>query len=185
MKQLPFIKRATDSVVEEFKGHIRKAVEYHEQNYFDDQIKRLRETAKATEDSSTEKPVQQEQPQSNIVTTVHELQGLSTVKSILYKAVQSDKILLKDYENYCNVVYKAQGSPTIVRMHFNEAEAGKFFISFPGNDDLVNLGKIQIKDVEAMNDHIDKIINTAKKFLEQKEKPVKEKTEKQTQIPDK
>ncbi len=170
IKQLPFKKSATDAILEEFKTHTKKAIEQYEQNYFDEQLRKLRDSAKAAEEV-TQKAEQIETPKTNIFTTVHELQALSIVRAILHnKNVSTDKVALKDYENYCNIEFKSQGRPCIVRLHFNEAEQGKYFISFPGNPDLDPLGKIMILDVDAINEHSDKIIATVKRFLEMKEK---------------
>lgn len=167
IKQMPFIKRSTEAVVEEFREHIKKAVVQFEQDFFDAQIARLKETTQAPTPEQQAKPTEQPPEKSSIQTTVEEMQALSIVRSMLYKIIPSEKIALKDSENYCNISYVTTGWPTIVRLNFSDPN--KLSISFPGNPDLTSLGKIEIKSVEKLNDHSDKIVATIQKILQARE----------------
>ena len=166
IKQMPFIKRSTEAVVEEFREHIKKAVVQFEQDFFDAQIARLKETTQ-TPTPEQAKPSEQPPEKSSIQTTVEEMQALSIVRSMLYKIIPSEKIALKDSENYCNISYATTGWPTIVRLNFSDPN--KLSISFPGNPNLTSLGKIEIKSVEKLNDHGDKIVATIQKILQARE----------------
>ena len=167
IKQMPFIKRANEAVVEEFREHIKKAVVQFEQDFFDAQIARLKETTQPPTQDQQTKAAEIVTEKSAIQTTVEEMQALSIVRSLLYKTVPSEKIVLKDSENYCDISYATVGSPRIVRLHFSDPS--HLFISFPGNPDLVTLGKIEIKSIEKLNEHGDKITSTVTKILSARE----------------
>lgn len=169
IKQLPFKKMANEAAIAEFRTHIKKSIEQFEHNYFDEQIRKLQESARVED---TEKPAetQVEAAKNQIITTVQEYQALSIVKTILFNIVPAEKVGIKDFEGYSNILFKIQGSPCIIRLFFNEAEQGKLFISFPANEEYEKLGRISIKDIDSINNHSDKIITTVKKLMEQKDK---------------
>lgn len=170
IKQLPFKKIANEAALAEFRIHVKKAIEQFEHNYFDEQIRKLQEATKTEENEQKPLEAQPETQRNQIITTVQEYQALSIVKAILFNIISSDKVGIKDFEGYCNIVYKVQGSPCIIRLFFNEADQGKLHISFPANEELEKLGKISIKDIDSINSHSDKIITTVKKLMEQKDK---------------
>lgn len=184
-KQLPFIKKCTESVVEEFREHIKKAVIQFEQDFFDAQIARLKETTQTQPSDQPAKPSEIITEKPAIQTTVEEMQALSIVRSMLYKTIPSEKVVLKDSENYCDISYATTGWPRIVRLHFTDPS--HLFISFPGNSDLVTLGKVEIKSVEKLNEHSDKITSTVTKILsareQAKEQAKKEPKNEQTKLP--
>jgi predicted type IV restriction endonuclease len=181
IKQMPFIKRANETVVEEFREHIKKAVIQFEQDFFDAQIARLKETTQSPPTDQQAKPSEIITEKPAIQTTVEEMQALAIVCSLLYKTVPSEKIVLKDSENYCDISYATAGSPRIVRLHFNDQN--HLFISFPGNPDLVTLGKVEIKSVEKLNEHSDKITSTVSKILSAREQ-AKEQSKKEPKQPE-
>lgn len=171
-KQLPFIKKSTEAVIEEFREHIKKAVIQFEQDFFDAQIARLKETTQAQPTEQQAKPAETIIEKSSIVTTVEEMQALAIVKSILYKMIPPEKIVLRDSENYCDVSFATTGWPRIIRLFFQNPE--QLMISFPGNPDLVSLGKIEIKSVDKIIEHADKITATISKIITTKEQAKKE-----------
>lgn len=181
-KQLPFVRKSTEAVVEEFREHIKKAVIQFEQDFFDAQIARLKETTQTpTPEQTATNPAEQSTEKSSIQTTIEEMQALSIVRSMLYKIVPSEKIALKDNENYCDIGYATTGWPRIVRLHFNDPN--QLNISFPGNPDLSALGKIEIKSVEKLNDHSDKVVTTVQKILQAREQ-AKEQAKKEPKVAD-
>ncbi len=170
IKQLPFKKIANEAALAEFRIHVKKAIEQFEHNFFDEQIRKLQEATKTEENEQKPLETQPEPPRNQIITTVQEYQALSIVKTILFNIISSDKVGIKDFEGYCNIVYKVQGSPCIIRLFFNEAEQGKLYISFPANEEYEKLGRMAIKDIDSINNHSEKIIATVKKLMEQKDK---------------
>jgi hypothetical protein len=171
IKQMPFIKRTNEAVMAEFKDHVKKAFAQNQQDYFDAQIFRLKEAQQAEQEQKPAEPVP---AKPAFVTTIEELQALAIVKSMLYNTVASEKIAMRDSENYCDIL---TSNTRIVRLFFNDPTMLQ--ISFPTNPEYDKLGKIDIKSVEKLNEHGDKIISTAKMILASKEKPVQPSPEQQ------
>lgn len=163
IKQMPFIKKASEPIIEEFKDHFKKAHLQNQQDYFDAQISRLKEAQQAEQE---QKPVDSAAAKPTFVTTIEELQALAIVRSMLYNIVSSEKVVLRDSENHCDLL---TSNTRIVRLYFNDP--AMLQISFPSNPEFEKLGKVGIKSVEKLNDHADKIISTAKIILTPKEKP--------------
>lgn len=171
IKQMPFIKRTSESIVEEFKDHVKKAYAQNQQDYFDAQISRLKEAQLAEQE---QKPVEPAQSKPTFMTTIEELQALAIVKSMLYSQIPSEKIVMRDSENYCDIL---TSNTRIVRLFFNDP--GLLQISFPTNPDYANLGKIDIKSVEKLNEHAEKIFSTVKLIITPKEKSTQQTPEQQ------
>ncbi len=174
-KQMQFIKRCNDAILEEFREHIKKAVIQFEQDFFDAQIARLKETTQAQQSDQQAKPTETVVEKSAIMTTVEEMQALAIVKSILFKMIPPEKIVLRDSENYCDIL---TSNTRIIRLYFNDP--GMLQISFPTNPDFEKLGKIEIKSVDKLIEHADKITATIAKILSAKEQAKKEPKSEQT-----
>lgn len=166
IKQMPFIKKASEPIIEEFKDHFKKAHLQNQQDYFDAQISRLKEAQQAEQE---QKPVDSAPAKPTFITSIEELQALAVIKSMLWNIVPAEKICLRDAENHCDISYATTGWPRIVRLYFNDPNMLQ--ITFPTHPDYIKLGKIDIKTVEKLNEHSEKIISTAKLILTPKEKP--------------
>lgn len=171
IKQMPFIKKASESIIEEFKDHIKKAASQNQQDYFDAQIFKLKEAQQTEQD---QKPVEESPAKPTFVTTIEELQALAIIKSMLYSTVPSEKIVMRDSENYCDIL---TSNTRIIRLFFNDPRILQ--ISFPTNPAYSGLGKIDIRSVEKLNDHSEKVLSTVQKILQ-----IKEQIKKETKNPD-
>ncbi|HNW31466.1 MAG TPA: type I restriction enzyme HsdR N-terminal domain-containing protein [Caldisericia bacterium] len=190
VKQLPFIKRVTDDVLSEYKNHVKLAAQNILKTYFKEQVDAL---VRQSEEPSGQQPQQQqekdqekqdEQETTKITTTVEELQGLSIIKSILYRMIPPDKILMDDYPKFCSIVYAAKGRPTIAKLYFNESAKGEFYINLPNHPEMEKQGKIKIDSLENLNDYAEHIIKSAELILAKQKEPKPEKKDKSaTTIP--
>ncbi len=171
--------KAWPDTVKEFQGHLKKIVDQHYMAHVKEQLLgKLQGRDKAMDESPTSDDSKSDTPAipsiasdmgfNNTFGMLEEIQGLAVVKSILHgvlKKEDSSKISLMDWKGFCNIIYDKKRNDVIVRMYFNRADKGILYIEFPERDDL---GKISIPNVQAMNDHREQIIESAKRFIEEK-----------------
>ncbi|MCK5743949.1 MAG: type I restriction enzyme HsdR N-terminal domain-containing protein [Caldisericia bacterium] len=169
--QISFL-RAWPDTVKEFQGHLKKIIDHQNRAYFSEQLNKLRgqDTPEETNKEEVEETEDAIMPAfgggiefNNTFGMWEEFQGLTVAKSILHGIISSSKITLKDRKGFCDITYDGKSRSVITRMYFNRADKGVLYIEFPERDDL---GKISIPNVQAMNDHREQIIESAKRFIE-------------------
>jgi len=170
--QISFL-TARSNTIKEFQGHLKKIVDHQNRAYLKAQFDKLQGQDKTVDESSATDDTKPDTPAipsinsdvefNNTFGMWEEFQGLTVVKSILHGIIPSSKISIKDWKSFCSVIYGGKALSVIVKMYFNRADKGILYIEFPERDDL---GKISIPNVQAMNDHREQIIESAKRFIE-------------------
>jgi len=163
---------ARSETIDEFQGHIKKAVSEVKNTHMLDSFNKMRRQEEQLEQGEVE-PVENEKAVTTIGSDIvfenelgmyQELQGLTIARSILYskKKIPPSDVTLRDWKSYCNIIYGGKANSILLRMHFNRADEGILFLEFPHDE---SLGKIKINNVQEMNDYADSIVESTERFL--------------------
>ena len=163
---------ARSETIDEFQGHIKKAVSEVKNTHMLDSFNKMRRQEEQLEQGEVE-PVENEKAVTTIGSDIvfenelgmyQELQGLTIARSILYskKKIPPSDVTLRDWKSYCNIIYGGKANSILLRMHFNRAVEGILFLEFPHDE---SLGKIKINNVQEMNDYADSIVESTERFL--------------------
>lgn len=119
--------KITAQVFERLQPMVKRALQQYLNEVVSD---KLRDALNDTKDED-EAPVEQEAPQSGIVTTEDEIEGFNIVKAILSEWVSPGDIQYKDTKTYFGVLYQGNSWKWICRLYFYSS---KIRIGFRGKD---------------------------------------------------
>lgn len=109
----------TKGVVEEFRPMIQRAFQQFTNDYVND---RLKSAITPDVPSVTEKPAEVEETEDQgvkIVTTDEEMQGYYIVCAILCSTVDLNRVVMRDAQSYCAIIFDDNNRKPICRLHFN------------------------------------------------------------------
>lgn len=108
-------------------------------------------------------PIENVEPaiiKSNIETTNDEVEGYYIVKAILHDLVDSNRVFLRDFKSFCNILLDDTNLRVIIRFYFN---SDKKFIAFFDKEKKEN--KIQIENLNDIYHYSNLIRESAQLFL--------------------
>ena len=109
----------TKGIVEEFRPMIQRAFQQFTNDYVND---RLKSAITPDVPSITEKPVVADEAEDQgvkIVTTDEEMQGYYIVCAILCSTVDLNRVVMRDAQSYCAIIFDDNNRKPICRLHFN------------------------------------------------------------------
>nr|QNO52744.1 hypothetical protein KDAIOKAM_00013 [Methanosarcinales archaeon ANME-1 ERB6] len=59
------------------------------------------------------------EPEEGIITTEEEIEGFHIVRAILHEILDPERVVLKDWKHYCNVLFDGKSTKPICRFYFN------------------------------------------------------------------
>lgn len=109
----------TKGIVEEFRPMIQRAFQQFTNDYVND---RLKSAITPDVPSVTEKPAEAEETEDQgvkIVTTDEEMQGYYIVCAILCSTIDLSRVVMRDAQSYCAIIFDDNNRKPICRLHFN------------------------------------------------------------------
>lgn len=110
--------RITQSVRTQFKDITHKAFN----QYINEKIKSSFQSFldKKKETEIVDEQVQEEdEPKDEIVTTEEEIEAFYITRAILLEVLPIERIKIRDYKSYCNVLFDGKVTKPLIRFHFN------------------------------------------------------------------
>jgi hypothetical protein len=101
----------------------------------------------------------EENSDNGVVTTEEEIEAFHTVKSIARKAVDANRIVMRDTKSYCGVLLDDNNRKPIIRLRFNSSQ--KYIGLFDADK---NEEKIAIDNIDQIFEHSDKILAAVKSY---------------------
>ena len=107
----------TKSVIEQLREPVRSAFE----NVIREKIQEKLTAAFADSSEQEEVPETSDEPVADdgIMTTDEEIEAFYIVRSIVSKAVPSDRVFMRDAKSYCSIIFDDNNRKPICRLHFN------------------------------------------------------------------
>ncbi len=146
--------KLTTGVVETFKPIVRRA--------FDD-LFRQRAKAKldVAFDSNEPSDLAAVDP-SKVETTPDELQGFMIVRAIAAEVAPVSRVVMRDAQSYCAILFDDNNRKPIVRLYFNGRQ--KFVVTFENGKSGV---RHDLANIEGLFNHRAQIVSTIASYLEQ------------------
>lgn len=156
--------RITAQVKDQFTPVITKAFQHVINDKLNDRLKSALSIAEPPTQSVPEltAPSQQTTEDDKIITTQEELEGFYAIKSILNGIVDLSRVIYRDTQSYFGILLDDNNRKPISRLYFNGAKKHLSVFNAEKKEE-----KIQISSVDAIFEHREKIIASAKNYLAQ------------------
>lgn len=159
--------RVTSQVKEQFIPVITKAFQQLINDKLNERFKSALSIAEPSISTSTESTTAQPQPLQNadenkIVTNQEELEGFYVIKSILSGVVDLNRVIYRDTQSYFGILLDDNNRKPIARLWFNNT---KKYLGVFGIDKKEE--KILISTIDDIFEHKEKVIASAKNYIEQ------------------
>lgn len=153
----------TQKVLQTFSDIVRRAFN----QFINDKINERLKSAMAGEVEIAETEAIADEPQAQktiIETTPEEMESFYIVKAILHDVIDSNRLFMKDFKGFCNVVLDDNNTKTIIRFYYNNNN--KQISLF---DDAKKETKYPIDTIEAIYTFKEQIISSVHRILAPKE----------------
>jgi len=111
--------KLTQSVKNDFKPIIKKAIN----QFLNEQINdRLQSAMNRYSDPLEDSTEVEEEADNGVITTDDEVEGYNLVKAIVRKAIDPDRVVMRDTKSYCGVLIDDNNRKPLCRMHFNRSQ---------------------------------------------------------------
>ncbi len=117
------------------------------------------ETEEEKEEEKEGEEEEEEKVDDGIVTTEEEIEGHHIVKTVLRNFTDPERIALRDYKSFCNILLDDKVTQPIIRFRFDGEQ--KYVGVF---DEEKNEEKIPIDDLIEIGDHIDRMKKSIKYY---------------------
>ena len=94
----------------------------------------------------------EEENDDGIVTTEEEIEGFHIVRAILCETIDPERVVLKDWKHYCNVLFDGKATKQICRFYFNTKQK---YVSF--FDENKKEEKVPIDKLSEIYNHAEKL----------------------------
>lgn len=151
----------TQKITDQFSDLIKRAFN----NLINDIIsEKLNVAIKSTESEKEDTSEQEDSAieESNIVTTVEEMQGFYIVRAILASTVNVDRIVQRDTQSYFTILFDDNKRKPICKLHFNNTKK-KFLELF---DEEKKGTKYPVDKLEDIYSYSSQLIETVKRYIE-------------------
>ena len=145
--------RAVPAVVEEFRGHVRKAFQHHINDILNARLQCAIQPNAYTDEGETEATeTPEERPKDKIITTVEELEGYHIIKAILRQHIDPTRITMRDTQSYFGILLDNNNRKPICRLHLNAASAKYIETFVPEKKDNSFKAEGTRHKIESLND---------------------------------
>jgi len=139
---------------EKFTGIVHHAFKEFINDEISDRLKSAFKPDNDTQDKITDADDEnvEEETDDGIVTTEEEIEGFHIVRAILYETIDPERVVLKDWKLYCNVLFDGKATKPICRFYFNTKQK---FVSF--FDENKKEEKVPIDKLSAIYNYAEKL----------------------------
>lgn len=148
----------TKGVIEQLRPAIQSALELLIRDRIQDRLNITFRSEPNNEPSSKKEEDQVEQ--SDVITTEEELQAFMIVKAIAARAIQIDRITIRDAKSYCSVFIDDNNRKPLVRFYFNSKSKNVLGVFDPNKSEQ----RFEIESLDKIYDYADQIATTAASY---------------------
>lgn len=148
----------TKGVIEQLRPAIQSALEFLIRDRIQDRLNIAFRSEPNNEPSPKKEEDQVEQ--SDVVTTEEELQAFMIVKAIAARAIQIDRITIRDAKSYCSVFIDDNNRKPLVRFYFNSKSKNVLGVFDPNKSEQ----RFEIESLDKIYDYAEQIAATAASY---------------------
>jgi len=148
----------TKGVIEQLRPAIQSALELLIRDRIQDRLNITFRSEPNNEPSSKKEEDQVEQ--SDVITTEEELQAFMIVKAIAARAIQIDRITIRDAKSYCSVFIDDNNRKPLVRFYFNSKSKNVLGVFDPNKSEQ----RFEIESLDKIYDYAEQIAATAASY---------------------
>lgn len=148
----------TKGVIEQLRPAIQSALELLIRDRIQDRLNITFRSEPNNEPASKKEEDQVEQ--SDVITTEEELQAFMIVKAIAARAIQIDRITIRDAKSYCSVFIDDNNRKPLVRFYFNSKSKNVLGVFDPNKSEQ----RFEIESLDKIYDYADQIAATAASY---------------------
>lgn len=95
-----------------------------------------------TGETDIEEEYHGEEEETGIITIEEEIEGFHIVRAILYETIDSERVVLKDWKHYCNVLFDGKATKPICRFYFNTKQKYVSFFDENKKEEKIPIDKL-------------------------------------------
>ncbi|MGB7002363.1 MAG: type I restriction endonuclease [Halobacteriota archaeon] len=138
---------------EKFTGIVHHAFKEFINDEISDRLEKALERGSGTQEVIHDDKNAEEGNDDGIVTTEEEIEGFHIVRAILCETIDPERVVLKDWKRYCNVLFDGKATKQICRFYFNNPK--QIYVSF--FDENKKEEKVPIDKLSEIYNHAEKL----------------------------
>ncbi len=128
---------------EKFTGIVHHAFKEFINDEISDRLeKALKHDGETNEDTTLAAEIVEEGNDDGIVTTEEEIEGFHIVRAILHEILDPERVVLKDWKHYCNVLFDGKATKQICRFYFNTKQKYVSFFDENKKEEKIPIDKL-------------------------------------------
>ena len=128
---------------EKFTGIVHHAFKEFINDEISDRLeKALKHDGENNGDTTSEPEIVEVENDDGIVTTEEEIEGFHIVRAILCETIDPERVVLKDWKHYCNVLFDGKATKQICRFYFNTKQKYVSFFDENKKEEKVPIDKL-------------------------------------------
>ena len=142
------------TALEKFRGVTHQAFKEFVNEKISDRLKSAleQESGIDTGEEGIEGEQLEEEEETGVITTEEEIEGYHIVRAILYETIDPERVVLRDFKNFCNVLLDDTLRKPICRFYFNTKQK---YVSF--FDENKKEEKVPIDKLSEIYNHTEKL----------------------------
>ncbi|NQE54630.1 hypothetical protein C5S29_13660 [ANME-1 cluster archaeon GoMg3.2] len=138
---------------EKFTGIVHHAFKEFINDEISDRLEKALKHDGENNGDTTPEPESDVVENDGIVTTEEEIEGFHIVRAILCETINPERVVLKDWKHYCNVLFDGKATKPICRFYFNNPK--RIYVSF--FDENKKEEKVPIDKLSAIYNYAEKL----------------------------
>ncbi len=147
----------TQNVIDKYRSILKKSLVSFINDFVNKRLQNALNTS-PSEEKNDEKPLDESSNNDGIVTTMEELEGYYTVKSILTEKVMPESIFYKDTYSYFSILYDNKVTKWICRIYIKDS--CKYIIIPDDNKQEIRYDIEKMSDIYKLKDKLFERLNT-------------------------
>jgi hypothetical protein len=127
---------------EKFTGIVHHAFKEFINDEISDRLEKVLEPEPPEVLPTEEIPTGDKEPEEGIITTEEEIEGFHIVRAILCETIDPERLVLKDWKRYCNVLFDDKATKQICRFYFNTKQKYVSFFDENKKEEKVPIDKL-------------------------------------------
>ena len=134
----------TKTALEKFRPITHQAFTQFINEKISDRLKSALEQERGidTGEKGIEEEYHEEGEETGIITTEEEIEGFHIVRAILHEILDPERVVLKDWKHYCNVLFDGKSTKQICRFYFNTKQKYVSFFDENKKEEKIPIDKL-------------------------------------------
>ena len=147
-----FFRKYGKTAREKFTGIVHHAFKEFINDEISDRLEKALKHGGENNGDTTPDEIVEVENDDGIVTTEEEIEGFHIVRAILCETIDPERVVLKDWKHYCNVLFDGKATKQICRFYFNTKQK---YVSF--FDENKKEEKVPIDKLSEIYNHAEKL----------------------------